>query len=95
MKNISVEQKAISVLATTIKEIVKAMIDKADYDVTVKGVVVYADNNGAYIVSINGDEYKIKSSLKLTKGQDVRVMIPKNRWDDMFILNALSDERLL
>lgn len=88
------EQKAISVLASTIKEATKTIVEKANYDATVIGIITQIIGK-TYFVKINGEEYKIKSSIAgLSKGQRVRVNIPGNNWNDMYIANTVTEHTI-
>ena len=87
----NIEQKALSVMTSTIKEAVKTMVNKANYDVTVIGVITKIVGS-THFVKINGNVYQIKSSISgLSKGQRVRVNIPGNNWSDMYITNSVSE----
>ena len=88
------ERQAISVLASTIKEATKVIVDKANYDTTVTGVITQIIGK-TYYVKINGEEYRIKSSVPgLKKGQSVRINIPSNNWNDMYIANTVTEHTI-
>lgn len=90
----NIEQKALSVMTSTIKDAVNTMVTKATYDVTVVGVITQIIGK-THFVKINGEEYQIKSSIPgLKKGQKVRVNIPRNNWADMYIANSFSEQTI-
>ena len=90
----NIEQKALSVITSTIKEAVETMVKKANYDVTVTGVITQIVGS-THFVKINGEVYQIKSSISgLSKGQKVRVNIPGNNWSDMYIANSHSEHKI-
>ena len=87
----NIEQKALSVMTSTIKDAVNTIIKQANYDVTVTGVITQIIGS-THFVKINGETYQIKSSISgLSKGQRVRVNIPGNNWSDMYIANSVSE----
>ena len=89
-----IERQALSAMTSTIKDAVNTMITKANYDVTVIGVITQIIGK-THFVKINGEEYQIKSSLPgLKKGQKVRVNIPGNNWSDMYIANSYSEQKI-
>lgn len=89
--NNNIENEAINVLVSTIKEATEKIVSTAHYDSTLIGIIS-AVENGLYVVKINGNEYKIKSSIsKLTEGQKVRITIPRNNWNDMYISNTVDE----
>lgn len=89
-----IEQKALTVMTSTIKDAVNTMIKKANYDVTVTGVITQILGT-THFVKINGQEYQIKSSIPgLRKGQKVRVNIPENKWSDMYIANSYAEHSI-
>ena len=86
------EQKALSVMTSTIKDAVHTIVSKATYDTTVVGIITQIVGK-THFVKINGEEYQIKSSVPgLKKGQKVRVNIPGNNWSDMYIANSFSEQ---
>lgn len=90
----NIEQKALSVMTSTIKDAVNTMVNKATYDVTVIGVITQIIGS-THFVKINGEVYQIKSSIPgLSKGQKVRVNIPGNNWSDMYISNSYSEQTI-
>ena len=90
----NIEQKALSVITSTIKEAVETMVGKANFDVTVTGVITQIIGT-THFVKINGEVYQIKSSISgLSKGQKVRVNIPGNNWADMYIANSHSEHKI-
>ena len=90
----NIEQKALSVITSTIKEAVETMVGKANFDVTVIGVITQIVGS-THFVKINGEVYQIKSSISgLSKGQKVRVNIPGNNWADMYIANTHSEHMI-
>lgn len=90
----NIEQKALSVMTSTIKEAVETMVKKASYDVTVTGVITQIVGT-THFVKINGEVYQIKSSISgLSKGQKVRVNIPGNNWANMYISNSSSEHKI-
>lgn len=83
--------EAIQILASTIKDATEKIVSSAHYDVTLSGVISNKED-GLYVVKINGNDYKIRSSIsKLTPGQRVRVTIPRNNWNDMYISNTINE----
>ena len=86
------EQKALSVMTSTIKDAVHTIVAKATYDTTMVGIITQIVGK-THFVKINGEEYQIKSSIPgLKKGQKVRVNIPGNNWTDMYIANSFSEQ---
>lgn len=86
----SIENEAVKVLASTIKDAIQQSISSAHYDVTLPTVISSVEND-LYVVKINGNNYKIKSSIsRLTEGQKVRVTIPCNNWSNMYISNTID-----
>lgn len=87
----SIENDAISVLVSTFKDAMKQTISSAGYDITLPSVITHIDG-GLYTVTINGNSYNIRSSIsKLTEGQKVRVTIPCNNWNNMYISNTIDE----
>ena len=90
----NIEQKALSVMTSTIKDAVNTMVRQANYDVTVIGVITQIVGT-THFVKINGEVYQIKSSIPgLSKGQKVRVNIPGNNWSDMYIANSFAEQTI-
>ena len=78
----SIENEAINVLVSTIKDAMKQTISSASYDVTLPSIITNVDG-GLYTVTINGNSYNIRSSIsRLKEGQKVRVTIPCNNWNN-------------
>lgn len=89
-----IEQKALSVMTSTIKDAVGTIVKRANYDLTVIGVITQIVGS-THFVKINGQTYQIKSSISgLSKGQKVRVNIPGNNWADMYIANSVSEHKI-
>lgn len=87
----SIENEAINVLVSTIKDAMKQTISSASYDVTLPSVITNVDG-GLYTVTINGNSYNIRSSIsRLKEGQKVRVTIPCNNWNNMYISNTIDE----
>lgn len=89
--NLNVENEAIHVLASVMKDAIKQTISSASYDITLPSVITNIED-GLYTVTINGNSYNIRSSIsRLKEGQKVRVTIPCNNWNNMYISNTIDE----
>ena len=55
----NIENEAIQILASTIKDATEKIISSAHYDITLSGVISKIED-GLYTIKINGNEYKIR-----------------------------------
>ncbi|MBC8531928.1 hypothetical protein [Gehongia tenuis] len=80
--------KAISVLAQAIRKAVHSCLASAPFDITIVGKVVSRDSSGLYTVELNGKHYKAKAqgSVQHTAGAVVRILVPQNNYEDLWIL---------
>ena len=87
-------KKAIQQLLEGVKIMIESIIKKTPRDLTYSAMVksVYSDNT--YDIILNGSEYKKIRALNVTtdiKADDVvKVLIPQNNYNNMFILNGGS-----
>lgn len=79
-------REAIQSLQEGILLAVKKYIENAKYDKTVRGRIVAILPNNTYSVLINGETYNIKATSVYSLNEIVNVMIPQNKYSDMFIL---------
>ena len=85
-------KKAIQQLLEGVKIMIESIIKKTPRDLTYSAMVksVYSDNT--YDIILNGSEYKKIRALNVTtdiKADDVvKVLIPQNNYNNMFILNG-------
>lgn len=87
----NIENEAINVLVSTMKDAMKQTVSSASYDITLPSVITNIEN-GLYTVTINGNSYQVRSSIsKLKEGQKVRVTIPCNNWNNMYISNTIDE----
>lgn len=80
------------ILIENIKEMISTLIDKASYDRTFNAIVTNINSNGTYSVKINNIEYKnirALSHLSVEINDSVKVTVPQNNYNYMFILGKL------
>ena len=64
---------------------VKTLINKAEYDQTVSGHVLYYAGNNKYVVRVNGENYTVKSNGLFHTTDSVEITKPKNKWLNAYI----------
>lgn len=64
---------------------VKTLINKAEYDQTVSGHVLYYVGNNKYVVRVNGEDYTVKSNGLFRAFDSVEITKPKNKWLNAYI----------
>ena len=77
----------------SIDYIVKERIKNASFDKTRTGKIVRALSNNRYIVKIDNSEYEVASISDeiFTPNSIVKVLVPENQYNNMFILAASSN----
>ena len=76
---------AMSSLIDGIMYAVKTLINKAEYDQTVSGHILYYIGNKKYAVRVNGEDYIVKSNGLFHAFDSVEVTKPKNKWTNAYI----------
>lgn len=76
---------AMSSLIDGIMYAVKTLINKAEYDQTVSGHVLYYTGNHKYVVRVNGEDYTVKSNGLFRAFDSVEITKPKNKWLNAYI----------
>lgn len=76
---------AISSLIDGIMYSVKTLINKAEYDQTVSGHILYYAGNHKYVVKVNGENYTVKSNGLFHTFDSVEITKPKNKWLNAYI----------
>lgn len=76
---------AMSSLIDGIIYAVKTLINKAEYDQTVSGHVLYSLGNQRHVVRVNGEDYIVKSNGLFHAFDSVEVTKPKNKWRNAYI----------
>lgn len=76
---------AMSSLIDGIMYAVKTLINKAEYDQTISGHVLYYAGNHKYVVRVNGEDYTVKSNGLFRAYDSVEVTKPKNKWLNAYI----------
>lgn len=76
---------AISSLIDGIMYAVKTLINKAEYDQTVSGHILYYVGNHKYVVRVNGEDYTVKSNGSFRAFDSVEITKPKNKWLNAYI----------
>jgi len=87
-----INDKMVSVLSETIVDSVNKAVENIDYDKSFKAIVTAVLGNNQYKVAFNGAEYNIPAGIKNTTfkiNDSVWVMIPQNRWADMYISSSV------
>lgn len=88
------ERNAIEQLKKGIADYVNQVIEKAPMDKTVTALIKRVNNNNTYDILINNITYKnIKTMGGVCKtNESVKVMIPQNNYNNMFILKAQASD---
>ena len=76
---------AMSSLIDGIMYAVKTLINKAEYDQTVSGHILYYTGNNKYSVRVNGADYTVKSNGLFHAFDSVEITKPKNKWTNAYI----------
>lgn len=76
---------AITSLIDGIMYAVKTLINKAEYDQTVSGHILYYAGNNKYVVKVNGENYTVKSNGIFNSFDSVEITKPKNKWLNAYI----------
>lgn len=56
-----------------------------EFDKTYTGLVVEVKENNNYIVKVEGAHYTLQSTATIPEGATVKVVVPRNNWDKMYI----------
>lgn len=64
---------------------VKTLINKAEYDQTVSGHILYYAGSDKYIVRVDGENYTVKSNGLFHPYDSVKITKPKNKWLNAYI----------
>ena len=81
----NINDEAIQIMVKHIVEAVKYQISQAPFDKIVEGIITSVENS-TYTVTINGGVYDITDVNEYNINEKVRVVIPQNDADKMFIL---------
>lgn len=76
---------AISSLIDGIMYAVKILINKAEYDQTVSGHILYYAGDNKYVVKVNNENYTVKSNGLFNTFDSVEITKPKNKWLNAYI----------
>lgn len=89
MKNDNMD--AIKGLLDGINYVVQQALKNASYDKTYTGVIKSINSNNTYTVIINNIDYiNVRSSISnLTVGNTVKIIVPQNQMNQMFIFAKL------
>ena len=85
---------AISYLTKGVQFIVDNSIKVAPYDRTLTGLILQVNTDGTYNIKLDGNTYNniqaLKTSVVLNINDTVKVTIPQNQMNNMFILGKLG-----
>jgi len=83
---LNIENEAIQVLTKEIIKVVKTIVNKAQFDKTVKGRIVSVFGNNKYSVLIDGNEYvALYHNNDLSVNDIVYVTIVQNNYNNLII----------
>lgn len=77
-------------ISESITKAVNKAIDNAKYTWEFRTKIVEDLGSGYYRIKYCGREYKVRSSYSLNVGTMVRVVVPNNRFNDMYIIPFYS-----
>ena len=83
-------KEALESLMSGIEYIVEQAISKAPFDKTKVGQILSKNSDNTYAVLLDGNTYNIPffGNGTISDGSIVKVMIPQNDYNNMFILNS-------
>ena len=76
---------AMTSLVDGIMYAVRTLINKAEYDQTVSGHILYYIGENKYTVRVNGANYTVKSNGLFRPFDNVEITKPKNKWRNAYI----------
>lgn len=87
-------KQAVDSMVDTILNAIKKAVDKeCHYDKTFTATITKQLDTTKYELFYNGITYTCHSSLPLKGGYLVRVCAPCNNWNDLFVVEILSDRK--